>query len=80
VRVNAICMGATDSLMLRSFHNHAPPPEEVERWMKPADIARLMIDLIRDGRSGDYIGAAMGHPITLPARRENPYVMAGGHA
>lgn len=77
IRVNALCMGATDSYMLRGFHNHNPPPEEVARWMKPADIARLMLDLMRDGRSGDYIGAAVGHPIVLPARRNNPYVMAG---
>jgi NAD(P)-dependent dehydrogenase (short-subunit alcohol dehydrogenase family) len=79
IRVNALCMGATDSHMLRGFHNHNPPPEEVARWMKPADIARLMLDLMRDGRSGDYIGAAVGHPIVLPPRRNNPYVMAGAH-
>lgn len=80
VRVNALCMGATDSFMLRGFHGHAPPPEEVARWMKPADIARLMLDLLRDGRTGDYVGAAVGHPIVLPARRSNPYFVAGGHA
>jgi NAD(P)-dependent dehydrogenase (short-subunit alcohol dehydrogenase family) len=79
IRVNALCMGATDSYMLRSFHGHNPAPEEVARWMKPADIARLMLDLVRDGRTGDYIGAAVGHPIVLPPRRSNPYVMAGGH-
>ncbi len=79
IRVNALCMGATDSYMLRGFHGHAPAPEEVARWMKPADIARLMLDLLRDGRSGDYIGAAVGHPIVLPARRNNPYFVAGGH-
>jgi 3-oxoacyl-[acyl-carrier protein] reductase len=80
IRVNALCMGATDSYMLRGFHNHKPPPEEVAKWMKPADIARLMLELMRDGRTGDYIGIAMGHPIVLPARRGNPYVMAGAHA
>ncbi len=80
IRVNALCMGATDSFMLRSFHNHAPAPEEVAKWMKPADIARLMLDLLRDGRTGDYIGVAVGHPIVLPARRSNPYFVAGAHA
>ena len=79
IRVNALCMGATDSYMLRGFHDHKPDPEEVARWMKPADIARLMLDVMRDGRSGDWIGAAVGHPIVLPARRNNPYVMAGAH-
>ena len=77
VRVNALCMGATDSNMLRGFHNFDPPPQEVARWMKAADVARLMIDLIGDGRTGDYIGIAMGHPIVLPARRENPYLRWG---
>ena len=75
IRVNALCMGATDSYMIRSLYNFNPPPEEVARWMKAEDIARLMIDLIREGRTGDYIGIAMGHPIVLPPRRKNPYVM-----
>ena len=75
IRVNAMCMGATDSYMLRSFHNFSPSPEEHASWMKAEDIARLMIDLIRDGRTGDYIGAAVGHPVVLPARRANPYLM-----
>jgi NAD(P)-dependent dehydrogenase (short-subunit alcohol dehydrogenase family) len=79
IRVNALCMGATDSYMLRGFHNHNPAPEEVARWMKAPDIARLMLDLMRDGRTGDYIGAAVGHPIVLPARRANPYFIAGAH-
>ena len=80
IRVNALCMGATDSYMLRGFHNHAPPPEEVARWMKASDIARLVLDLMRDGRTGDYIGAAVGHPIVLPPRRANPYVISGAPA
>ncbi len=77
IRVNALCMGATDSHMLRGFHGHKPPPEEVARWMKAEDLARLTLDLMRDGRTGDYIGVAVGHPIVLPPRRNNPYVMAG---
>ena len=87
IRVNAMCMGATDSYMLRSFHNFAPSPEEEASWMKAPDVARLLVDLIRDGRTGDYIGVAVGHPIVLPARRANPYLLttdassdAGAHA
>lgn len=75
IRVNAMCMGATDSYMLRSFHNFKPAPEEAAKWMKAEDVARLMLELIDDGRSGDYIGIAMGHPIVLPARRKNPYFL-----
>jgi 3-oxoacyl-[acyl-carrier protein] reductase len=77
IRANALCMGATDSHMLRSFHRFDPPAAEVARWMKAQDVARLLIDLIHDGRTGDYIGVAMGHPIVLPARRANPYFMTG---
>jgi NAD(P)-dependent dehydrogenase (short-subunit alcohol dehydrogenase family) len=69
IRVNALCMGATDSHMLRSFFNHNPPPEEVARWMKPDDVANLMLDLIRegpDGRTGENIGIWVGHEIKLP--------------
>jgi NAD(P)-dependent dehydrogenase (short-subunit alcohol dehydrogenase family) len=79
IRVNALCMGATDSYMLRGFHGHQPPPEEVARWMRAEDLARLTLELMRDGRTGDYIGVAVGHPIALPPRRNNPYVMAGTH-
>jgi NAD(P)-dependent dehydrogenase (short-subunit alcohol dehydrogenase family) len=80
IRVNALCMGATDSFMLRSFHKHAPPPEEVARWMKPADLARLTLELLRDGRSGETIGVAVGHPVALPPRRANPYLMTAPEA
>jgi len=76
IRVNALCMGATDTEMLRSFHRFEPPAEEVARWMRPQDVARILVELIHDGRTGDYVGVAMGHPIALPARRANPYFLA----
>ena len=79
IRVNAFCMGATDSHMLRGFHNFDPPPEEVAQWMKAEDIAQVMIDLIAEGptgRTGENIGFAMGHPVVLPPPRKNPYFMA----
>ena len=80
VRVNALCMGATDTHMLRSFFNFQPPAEEVERWMKAEDIARVLIELLRegpDGRNGENIGFAVGHPIELPPSRPSPYVILG---
>lgn len=80
IRVNALCMGATDSHMLRSFHNFEPDPSEVAKWMKAEDIARLMIDLLREGpegRTGENIGIAMGHPVVLPPSRPSPYVILG---
>ena len=77
VRVNALCMGATDSYMLRSFHDFNPSAEEEASWMKAEDVAQVMIDLIRDGRTGANIGFAVGHPVVLPTPRENPYWIAG---
>jgi NAD(P)-dependent dehydrogenase (short-subunit alcohol dehydrogenase family) len=80
IRVNALCMGATDSHMLRSFFNFDPPPEEVARWMKAEDIAAVMIELLREGpggRSGENIGFAVGHPVVLPPSRPSPYVILG---
>jgi len=80
IRVNALCMGATDSHMLRSYFNFEPPPEEVERWMKAEDIAAAMIELLREGpggRTGENIGFAVGHPVLLPPSRPSPYVVLG---
>jgi hypothetical protein len=51
IRINAICLGATDSHMLRGFTGEARlTPELIASWMKPADVAQVMIDLIKDGR------------------------------
>ena len=76
VRVNAFCMGATDTYMIRSFFNFDPPPEEVAGWMRAEDIAQVMIEMIAegpDGRTGENIGFAVGHPVVLPPPRTNPY-------
>ncbi len=80
VRVNALCMGATDSHMLRSFFNFQPTPEDVAGWMKAEDVARLLIDLLREGsggRTGENIGIAVGHAVVLPTSRPSPYVIVG---
>ena len=83
IRVNALCMGATDSYMLRSFHNFDPPPEEQAAWMKAEDIAQVMIEMIAEGpqgRTGENIGFAMGHPVVLPPPRGNRYFIESGEA
>jgi NAD(P)-dependent dehydrogenase (short-subunit alcohol dehydrogenase family) len=80
IRVNALCMGATDSHMLRSFFNFQPTPEDVAGWMKAEYIAQVLIDLLREGpqgRTGENIGIAVGHPIVLPPSRPSPYVILG---
>ncbi|MCY4215307.1 MAG: SDR family NAD(P)-dependent oxidoreductase [Gammaproteobacteria bacterium] len=83
IRVNGLCMGATDSHMLRGFHNFDPPPEEEASWMRPREIARVMIELIAEGprgRTGENIGFCMGRPVALPPPRANPYFMESGRA
>jgi 3-oxoacyl-[acyl-carrier protein] reductase len=76
VRVNAICLGATDSYMMRTYagfgydEDNQPPAELLAKWMSPEAVAQVVIDLIGegpDGRSGDNIGLWVGHPTTLPA-------------
>ncbi len=80
IRVNGLCMGATDSQMLRGFHNFDPSPEEVASWMQAEDVARVMVELIQDGRTGENIGFAVGHPVVLPPRRGNPYYLERSRA
>ena len=83
IRVNGLCMGATDSHMLRGFHNFDPPPEEEASWMRAEDIARVMIEMIAEGpkgRTGENIGFCMGRPVVLPPPRVNPYFIESGRA
>lgn len=73
IRVNNICLGATDSQMQRGFFGYAdtPPPDELLNWwMKGADVAAVILEMINEGptgRSGDNVGLWLGHPTTLPA-------------
>jgi 3-oxoacyl-[acyl-carrier protein] reductase len=75
IRVNSLCMGATDSYMQRQFFGfdydkNPPAPELLAKWIDPQRLAGLVIELIEEGpagRSGDNIGVWMGHPTVLPA-------------
>lgn len=70
IRVNNICMGATDTEMLRSWIGEDPDPAYLATWMTPDGIAQVALDLIAegpDGRTGDNIGLWAGHPTILPA-------------
>jgi 3-oxoacyl-[acyl-carrier protein] reductase len=74
VRVNNICLGATDSFMMRMFagfgdESTPPPAELLAKWMDPEAVTEVMIELIDegpDGRSGDNVGLWVGHPVVLP--------------
>jgi len=73
IRVNNLCMGATDTEMLRSWIGSEPDPDYLATWMSADDIAGVALDLIAegpDGRTGDNIGLWAGHPTVLPAPQE----------
>ena len=72
VRVNALCMGATDTPMLRGLWPGDPPADFAATWMKPAQIAQQLVDLLQegpDGRTGENIGAWVGEPVQLGPRK-----------
>ena len=69
IRVNNICMGATDTEMLRGLLGPNPDPEFMATWMQPAQVAQVLIDLLAegpDGRTGDNIGLYAGAECVLP--------------
>lgn len=77
IRVNAICMGATDSNMLRGFHNFNPPPEEVATWMKAEDSAQVVVDLLKEGpqgRTGQNMNLCVGRPTKLEPPLQHIYI------
>jgi NAD(P)-dependent dehydrogenase (short-subunit alcohol dehydrogenase family) len=74
IRVNNICLGATDSEMMREAvlvgRGRPATAREIESWMpteQVADVVRQLHDEGPDGRSGDNVGIWLGHPIELPS-------------
>lgn len=77
IRVNAICMGATDSHMLRGFHRFKPSPREVATWMKAEDSAQVLIELLQEGprgRTGENMNLCIGRPPRLEPALEPVYI------
>ena len=77
IRVNALCMGATDSHMLRGFHNFEPTDEEVASWMKAEDNAQALVDLLKEGSAGrnaQNVNFCMGRPVKLEPAHDHVYV------
>lgn len=67
IRVNGMCMGATDTPMLRGlFPDGQLPADMAATVMQPSQIARQLLDLMADGRSGENIGTWVGEPIVIP--------------
>ena len=69
IRVNNICMGATDTEMLRSWIGAEPDPRYVATWMQPEQIAQIIVEVIDegpDGRTANSIGLYAGEPTVMP--------------
>jgi NAD(P)-dependent dehydrogenase (short-subunit alcohol dehydrogenase family) len=69
VRVNNICMGATDTAMLRGWIGAEPDPAVVATWMRPEQVAQVLVDLLAEGpqgRTGNNIGLYAGYDCVLP--------------
>lgn len=74
IRVNNLCLGATDTDMvrqaIRELGGREPDDTDVASWMSPLDVARLVLELHDEGphgRSGDNVGVWIGHPLRLRA-------------
>jgi NAD(P)-dependent dehydrogenase (short-subunit alcohol dehydrogenase family) len=66
VKVNGMCMGATDTPMLRGlFPTKQLPAEMASVVMKAEDIAGQMMGIIASGRTGENFGAWVGEEITI---------------
>src|SRR4051812_31530530 len=69
IRVNALCVGAVDTAMIRSFLRGEPDPALVASWLRPEQVAAVVLALLDEGsggRTGDCIGVWPGPPVTLP--------------
>jgi 3-oxoacyl-[acyl-carrier protein] reductase len=69
IRVNNLCMGATDTPMLRGYLRGEPDPAYLATWITPAQIAQVVMDLLAEGpngRSADSVGLYAGQPCVLP--------------
>ena len=66
IRVNALCMGAVDTPMLRGLFPDQNLPERLEKVvLRPEAIAQQLVDLLEDGRTGENVGAWVGEPVEL---------------
>jgi len=86
IRVNAMCMGATDSWMIRDFFGFPQTPgkgadeeqqKEVDTWMRKEDTAQVVMDLLKEGpegRTAQNINLCLGRPTKLEPPLPNIYI------
>lgn len=69
IRVNNICMGATDTEMIRGYIGGEPDPAYVATWMKPEQTAQILVELLEEGpegRTANSIALYAGEPCVMP--------------
>ncbi len=74
VRVNALCMGATDSNMLRTWVGGDPSPEMIASWKTPTEVAGVLVELLAEGpagRTGTNVPIWRDEPAVLPAASDD---------
>jgi 3-oxoacyl-[acyl-carrier protein] reductase len=67
VRVNGLCMGATDTPMLRAFAAGVDE-ETIAGWMRPEEICDVLVELLAEGpegRTGHNVGLWTDRPRSL---------------
>jgi len=69
VRVNGLCMGATDSNMLRTWTGDKITPELIASWKRPEQLGALLVELLEEGPGGRT-------GWNLPIWKDEPIVMA----
>ncbi len=85
IRVNGMCMGATDSWMIRDFfgfpqtrgEEDEEQKAEVDTWMAKEDTAQVVMDLLKegpDGRTAQNINLCVGRPTVLEPPLPNIYI------
>ena len=85
IRVNAMCMGATDSHMIRQFYGYADNEEdinpeakaEIDTWMHKEDSAQVVVDLLKegpDGRTARNMNLCVGRPVKLEPALPHIYI------
>ena len=85
IRVNAMCMGATDSHMIRDFFNYAHDEEDhnpeakadIDTWMTKENSAQVVIDLLKegpDGRNANNMNLCVGRPTVLEPALPHIYI------